>query len=98
MSFLRSEIDFTNKNYEKSLSGMLEYNSSESNREKIFSENNIAVNLCMLGKSTAAEKIFMSNCETICKVLLTNKKYGTELPEIFQKTKENLMLSYLQSR
>ncbi len=56
---------------------MLEYSGSENNREKIYAENNMAINLCMLGKSTIAQKIFMNNCETVSKVLATNKKYGT---------------------
>lgn len=87
MNFLKAEIDFVNENYEKSINSMICFLASQSNREKIYAENNIAINLCTSGKPIIAQKILASNCETLHKALGTNKKAGTELPELFQKTK-----------
>lgn len=36
INFLKAEIDFADKNYEKSINAMIEYLASESNREKIY--------------------------------------------------------------
>jgi hypothetical protein len=77
---------------------MLGYLSSDSNREKIYAENNVAVNLCANGKPLAAHKIFANNCDTLHKALASNRRVGTELPDLFQKTKENAVLAYLLAR
>jgi hypothetical protein len=77
---------------------MIGFLASESNREKIYAENNIAINLCASGKPLAAQKIFSNNCETLHKAIGPNKKVVAELPELFQKTKENAILAYLCAR
>lgn len=54
--------------------------------------------MCASGKPMSATKTFTNNLETLYKALSANKKAGTELHDLYNKTKDNMMLAYLSSR
>lgn len=96
--FLQAEIEFSNSNYEKAIQLLSVYLMVESNRERVYAENNLGITLCMTGKAATGQKILASNSETLFKIASSPKKVNPEVLDLFQRSRENMMLAHLQSR
>ena len=80
MRFMHAEIEFFNANYEKSIKLLSPYlTPAESNRERVYAENNLGISLCMAGKSATGQKILAGNCETLFKIASSPKKVNPEV-------------------
>ena len=58
----------------------------------------MGISLCMAGKSAIGQKILSTNCETLFKIASSPKKVNPEVLDLFQRSRENILLAHLQSR